>query len=567
LNTLANPNPVHKEIQMISTYVDPRVSEVQKVLITNATGGTFKLSVYGVPTTALSYQASASDVSSALQNAFTTAGYVGTVIAVNMSTLPGNTREYVIDFGEFSEESLELLVLDSLLVNSDAINAADPDHPVPTSVERLRRLNSPISGSFTLSYNGSMSIDMPYDVSAEEMKVCLEDLPGVWYVTVERKEVLFGGDDRVGYQWLVTFDAAAGDLPMLYATPGRLEHLSSGVSIEVTEEQAGSDAVLVYDGTGIPDVRAATIENLVPDMSYSFKVAPLSAIGDGVLSGASTTVISTSGASPAHTTASGSSLSIGITDDVDEQQILTATGCNDATFQLYWGAVSAVAWNNYTAEEFKAVLQDKLMVGDVDVQRTTDVNASLDVTYWRITYFDAGDVDDLGVATHSDSCTVVNNEFLKGNRNQFTIEPKKASGDVLREVATAEGFAGLDLFLTETYTNGEWYRDQGIALYNPVKYEVASVFFPSSNMNNVTLFLLDYLTPESSLEYETLEFSSDSSAYNVQVAVESLPNVDSVEVTKDSDSDGTWFLITFVANLGDVPDMTMLNNNVTIEEV
>ena len=56
------------------------------------------------------------------------------------------------------------------------------------------------------------------------------------------------------------------------------------------KEQAGSDAVLVYDGTGVPDVRAATIENLVPDMSYSFKVAPLTAIGDGVLSGASTTV-------------------------------------------------------------------------------------------------------------------------------------------------------------------------------------------------------------------------------------------------------------------------------------
>ena len=239
LNTLANPNPVHKEIQMISTYVDPRVSEVQKVTITNATSGTFTLSVYGVPTSALGFQASGADVSAALQDAFTTAGYVGTMIAVNMSTLPGNIREYVIDFGAFSEESLELLVLDSLLENSDAINAADPDHPVPTSVERLRRLNSPISGSFTLSYNGTMSIDMPYDVSAEEMKVCLEDLPGIWYVSVERKEVFFGGDDRVGYQWIVTFDAAAGDLPMLYATPGRLEHLSSGVSIVVTEGTSG----------------------------------------------------------------------------------------------------------------------------------------------------------------------------------------------------------------------------------------------------------------------------------------------------------------------------------------
>lgn len=60
-------------------------------------------------------------------------------------------------------------------------------------------------------------------------------------------------------------------------------------------------------------------------MSYSFKIAPINALGDGVLSAPSTTVIATSGSSAAYTTASGSSLSVGITNQVDEIQIITAT--------------------------------------------------------------------------------------------------------------------------------------------------------------------------------------------------------------------------------------------------
>jgi len=174
----------------------------------------------------------------------------------------------------------------------------------------------PVDGSFTLSFNGTMSVDMPYDVASSELKAALDDLPGVGTVSVSTRIANPTGGDG-GYVWTVTFDATAGILPRLYPTAGRLTPLSSHVSIAVTQAKAGSDSVLVYDGTGVSDVRTATVSNLISDMTYAFKVAPINSIGDGVLSAPSLTVVTSSGASATYTTASGSSLVTGITYAVD----------------------------------------------------------------------------------------------------------------------------------------------------------------------------------------------------------------------------------------------------------
>ena len=83
---------------------------------------------------------------------------------------------------------------------------------------------------------------------------------------------------------------------------------------------------MAYDGTGIPDVRSFTVNGLIPDMTYAFKVTALNALGEGVLSAASTTVAATSRASALYTTVAGSSLTTGITGEVHEQQIIAACG-------------------------------------------------------------------------------------------------------------------------------------------------------------------------------------------------------------------------------------------------
>ena len=53
-------------------------------------------------------------------------------------------------------------------------------------------------------------------------------------------------------------------------------------------------------------------------------------------------------------------------------------------------------------------------------------------------------------------------EFVEGSANQFVIEPRKANGQVVRDILTAEGFSGSDVFLTELWDDAEQ-GEQGTA--------------------------------------------------------------------------------------------------------
>jgi len=419
-------------------------------------------------------------------------------------------------------------------------------------------VGSPISGDFSLSFNGTRTIDLPFDVSEKNMKAALEDLPGVREVTITRTNNEISDNS---YVWTVTFEGSPGDLPMLYATPGRLNPVSKNVKITVQQLRAGSDSLLVYDGTGIPEVRSVTISNLVPDMTYAFKVAPVTALGEGVLSQASTTVAASSGANAAYSTASGTSLSTGITYRVNEEQFITSSSCpvGPITITLTWTDPFGVSNSGSftTSTDLTAlttsvinVFKNALNSGDVDVDIYT-----VDSNDWkfRVVFYLSGDVNPV-IAT-AGTCTFATEEYIKGISNQFTIEPKTASGTVVRDVTTAAGFSGTDLFLTESYINGLWYRDHGLAQYNPLVYEIQRVVITGST----TLQLYDYLTPPSTSLYKdpsaqvfsaTLALSLTSSAADVQKAIETLTNVDAVDVYLSAPGD---FRVTFLSNLGDVP--------------
>jgi hypothetical protein len=65
------------------------------------------------------------------------------------------------------------------------------------------------------------------------------------------------------------------------------------------------------------------------------------------------------------------------------------------------------------------------------------------------------------------------------------------------------------------------------------------------------------MTPESTANYSATSFSSTDDAATVQTAIETLTNVDAVDVEKNTLSGGdTEFLVTFLSNLGEVPAMT-----------
>ena len=85
-------------------------------------------------------------------------------------------------------------------------------------------------------------------------------------------------------------------------------------------------------------------------------------------------------------------------------------------------------------------------------------------------------------------------EYVKGDSNEFIIEPKKASGAVVKDVQAAQGFQGGDIFMTEFWDSApsvidgthSWVEDHGIATYNPVRYEIQRIFTAATGMNNLS---------------------------------------------------------------------------------
>lgn len=228
-----------------------------------------------------------------------------------------------------------------------------------------------IGGSFSISFNNSMTVDIPYNAASTDVAIALEDLPGVGVVTVTKTAGTLGGN-----KWSVTFESLAGNLPLMVANAGRLTPLSSvaAVAMTVTEVTAGSSAVLVYDGQFIPQVRSQAITGLYSNLNYAFKVLPFNSLGKGILSLATTTVTPRSGASAAYTTATGSSLISGIAYRVDEIQVITLTQCIGQTLSIGYNSMSANATfgfnNSLSSSQYLAtILETMLSIGTIQVER------------------------------------------------------------------------------------------------------------------------------------------------------------------------------------------------------
>jgi hypothetical protein len=515
LNTLVNQQQVFQEVQIVETTVDNKSPEEHVIEIEEVPNGNILLLMNGM-SKAVAIGADETvieDAISALYPGFCASP--GTCVTKDTYTTtesgsnPGGVRWNVTYSG--IDGPVDPIAVDA---TGNAAYSSGADNTVVTRVTRTEG-TAAINGTFSLSFNGSRTIDLPFNVSATNMEFALQDLPDINTVSIVRSSL-----NRNAYSWTITFDDLAGDIEMLYATAGRLT--GSNVDISVKEHIPGTEAELVYDGTGIPDVRRMTFKNLVPDNTYSFKVAPLNALGKGVLSDAMDTIVATSGSSATYTTVSGSSLVKGITNDVDEEQVITATACQaNENFTVVFNGKYASFNQSTTEVHLEHIFHTQLGEPTVDIDNKVEGTGN---TTWRVIFRDRGDVPLLKLVSYSASCSVSSEEFLKGNRNQFTIEPKKADGKVLRaRNLTAAGFEGMDQFLTETFVNGEWYADQGIAQYNPVVYEIQSIFIETADEFNLTL--TDYRVPYSTKNFTSLGIKATSTLAEVQTAIESLENV------------------------------------------
>jgi hypothetical protein len=265
----------------------------------------------------------------------------------------------------------------------------------------------------------------------------------------------------------VTFLTEVSDLPLMTTTFGRL---GGSRPFALTREiQAGSQAKLIYDGSTDPTTKSFTATDLITDQSYGFKVVPVNVVGDGIPTLSSTIVVARAGASASHTTLTGSSLSQGVAGVVYERQALfvEGNGALSGSFKLQIGTNGAqsgdIAYNadeatlaaalkglqyfdtdrvihlqgiTYTTvgDEADSTQTTNKTVGDLQVTRMSTPTAGKTGYRWIITfsaYADRGDVP-LIVATvgtvddGGGTATVTVQEWVEGQANTFTIEPKKS---------------------------------------------------------------------------------------------------------------------------------------------
>ena len=89
----------------------------------------------------------------------------------------------------------------------------------------------------------------------------------------------------------------------------------------------------------------------------------------------------------------------------------------------------------------------------VHVTRVNSTSTSKEGFEWTVTFIgNTGDVPLLEIqssVTCAGGANISTVEFIEGKANQFTIEPKKASGEPIKDLDAAAGFAGEDVFFSE----------------------------------------------------------------------------------------------------------------------
>ncbi|CAN0077101.1 unnamed protein product, partial [Phaeothamnion confervicola] len=164
--------------------------------------------------------------------------------------------EYSVTFASYNGDAPALVAS-----ASDGWSGTNPS----IEVSEVTAGMAPIGGTFRVGFGGELSGPLQHDVDAAGMAAALEGLRAVGDVTVDK--VVNG----YGYNWIVTFESEAGDLPLLRADGGGLTGPSASVSVS-----AGLDGILpaAYSSAVVTDatILAYRIRGLTLGAPYSARV-------------------------------------------------------------------------------------------------------------------------------------------------------------------------------------------------------------------------------------------------------------------------------------------------------
>jgi len=548
-NTVIEPEPVKLEIQRIYTEADTPRQEQQTLSFKGATVGsglTFTLRYKGEETVDIAYTASTlkDDIKSAIQGL---SSFYGGII----DTISGDSEDVTIAFNAAMGDVSDITISPSVAWPVSST----------TLVTEVVKGRAAVSGDFTVFYKNEETRRLSYDETASGMMQALENLDGIGELSVTRNSLGNGS-----FEWIVTFLTEMGNLPSMTTTSGRL--LASRPFARVNEVQAGTESTLVYNGDKNPNIKEFVSTGLLTDTTYAYKVVTMNAVGhsrNGIASQATTTVIARAGASASHTSLAGSSLIQGVAGIVYEEQIVSVQCSNIAgatgNFQLRLG--SEGTWSGSIAvhsngTDMKNAIEDLdfdnglKAIKTVHVTRVDSTSTSKEGYEWTVTFI--GNTGNVPLLEYQQSiactggATVGIVEFIEGKANQFIIEPKKASGEPVKDLDAAAGFEGEDVFFSELWTsspsitNGShvWDSDGGVASYNKVRYDIQKLTTAGGSPFTGTFQITFDTTTRTSGTIETTgNLPHSISALELKQELEKLENVGFVDVIRSVQGNGS----------------------------
>jgi hypothetical protein len=162
-------------------------------------GGEFTLKALGKESRGIPYDVGTDEMIEAIADL----GINAVEVQISSQNI-ARSRTWTITFGAL-DGSYEMPLLDS---NSSGITGGNITiwHSVaqrgvhgPVNPDSI----SGLSGGFKLEWRNQTTAFLPYNASAEDVMIALQDLPIFNYVTVSRKR----SPDLIGYTWLITFDS------------------------------------------------------------------------------------------------------------------------------------------------------------------------------------------------------------------------------------------------------------------------------------------------------------------------------------------------------------------------
>ncbi|CAM9165015.1 unnamed protein product, partial [Choristocarpus tenellus] len=151
-----------------------------------------------------------------------------------------------------------------------ARNVLTPSGVQEIQIIGLAARNDSLDGTFQVDFEDSGGFTAPWDISAQDMEVLLEDLSSVGDVTVSRGPPPNGAAH--GFSWTITFETQLGDVENLQVDGNStaVPISGDGAELAVTEQRKGLSPALALDIVG-----------LEVGQTYHARVSTINMLGQG----------------------------------------------------------------------------------------------------------------------------------------------------------------------------------------------------------------------------------------------------------------------------------------------